>query len=337
MSDLISVVIPVYNVEKYLRQAIDSVLGQTYKDLEVILVDDGSPDRSPEICDEYRKHYDNIKVIHKQNAGLGMARNSGIEVATGSYIYFHDSDDYIAEDEIEKLYNAIKKYKVDICITGYTSVDDNGTILKIRKYKEEVFGGERARTEMLPRIIGSSPGKKDSFEMASAGTMYSMSVIRNNGIRFVSERELKNEDMVFNIDFLQYANGGCAIESTGQFYRDNPLSLSHKFIEDRFERDKEFHYKMKEKLQKLQYGQSVIERLQRNFFIHIMLDIRHANNKFNPHSYMEKYKSIKDICNDILVQETIKEFPCHELGWKQRVFLFLVRYRCAVALMLTLR
>lgn len=337
MSDLISVVIPVYNVEKYLRQAVDSVLNQTYKNLEIILVDDGSPDRCPEICDEYRKQYNKIKVIHKQNAGLGMARNSGIEIATGNYIYFHDSDDYIAEDEIEKLHNAIKKYEVDICITGYTSVDDDGNILNIRKYREEVFEGKRARTEMLPRIIGSSPGKKDSFEMASAGTMYAMSVIRKNGIRFVSERKLKNEDMVFNIDFLQYANGGCAIESTGQFYRHNPLSLSHKFMEDRFERDKEFHYKMKERLQKLEYDQSVIERLQRNFFIHIMLDIRHANNKFNPHSYAEKYRSIRNICNDNLVQETIKEFPCHELGWKQRIFLYLVEHRCTITLMLALR
>ena len=90
MSDLISVVIPVYNVEKYLRQAVDSVLNQTYKNLEIILVDDGSPDRCPEICDEYRKQYNKIKVIHKQNAGLGMARNSGIEIATGNYIYLHD-------------------------------------------------------------------------------------------------------------------------------------------------------------------------------------------------------------------------------------------------------
>lgn len=337
MNDLISVVIPVYNVEKYLSQAVDSVLNQTYRNLEIILVDDGSLDRSPEICDKYEKNYDNIKVIHKQNAGLGMARNSGIEIATGNYIYFHDSDDYIDRDEIEKLYIAIKKYMVDICITGYTSVDDDGNILNIRKYKEEIFKAETARTEMLPRIIGSSPGKKDSFEMSSAGSMYSMDVIKKNKIRFVSERELKNEDMVFNVDFLQYANGGCAINSTGQFYRNNPLSLSHKFMEDRFERDKKFHYKMKEKLQKLQYDESVIERLQRNFFIHIMLDIRHANNKFNPHSYMEKYKSVKNICNDNLVQKTIKEFPCHELGWKQQMFLFLVRYRCALMLMLLLR
>lgn len=329
-------IIPVYNVEKYLRKCVDSVLNQSYKNLEIILVDDGSLDRSPEICDEYRKRHSNIKVIHKQNAGLGMARNSGIDIAVGDYVYFHDSDDYIAEDEIEKLYSAIKKYAVDICITGYTSVDDDGNILKIRKYKEEVFKGDKARTEMLPRIIGSSPSKKDSFEMASAGTMYSMDVIKKNGIRFVSERELKNEDMVFNIDFLQYADGGCAIESTGQFYRNNPLSLSHKFMEDRFERDKKFHYKMKEKLQKLQYGQSVIERLQRNFFIHILLDIRHVNSRLNSYSYTEKYRGIKNICNDNLVQETIKEFPCYKLGWKQRIFLFLVRHKCVITIMLLL-
>lgn len=337
MSDLISVVIPVYNVEKYLRQAVDSIINQSYKNLEIILVDDGSSDNCGTICDEYKNKFGNVKVIHKENAGLGMARNSGIEIATGEYVYFHDSDDYIAEDEVEKLYNAIKKHGVDVAITGFTSVDDSGNILKIRKYKEEVFLGDKARTEMAPRLIGSAPDKKDSLEMASAGSMYSMRVIKKYKIRFVSERKLKNEDMVFNIDFLQYANGGCTVDSTGQFYRNNPESLSHRYQEDRFERDKEFYCGMLEKLNKFQYGHAVIQRLQRHFFIHILIAIKQINDKRGRYSFFERYRMTKKLCGDDLVQKVIEEYPCYRMGIKQRGFVLLVRHRVALILVIMVR
>lgn len=333
MKDLISVVIPVYNVEKYLREAVDSVIVQTYKNLEIILIDDGSPDNCGVICDEYQSKFSNIKVIHKENNGLGMARNSGIEIASGDYIYFLDSDDYIASDEIEKLHAAIIKNRVDMAITGFCSVDDNGNILKIRKYKAEVFSGEKARTEMAPRLIGSASGKKDSLEMAAAGSMYSMNVIKKYNIRFVSERKFKNEDMVFNIDFLQYANGGCVVDSTGQFYRNNPESLSHRYQEDRFERDKEFYYAMLEKLKDLHYDYTVIERLQRHLFIHVLIGIRQINDKRDMHTFSEKYRLIKKLCADDLVQTVVNEYPSHRLGFKQRGFVFLVKYKCALTLM----
>ena len=109
--ELISVVIPVYNVEKYLKRCVESVVNQTYKNLEIILVDDGSPDECPQICDKLSKEDERIKVIHKSNQGLGMARNTGIENATGKYICFFDSDDYVELTTIEKSYDSIKKIK----------------------------------------------------------------------------------------------------------------------------------------------------------------------------------------------------------------------------------
>ena len=96
MNPLVSVVVPIYNVEAYLDRCISSVVLQTYSNLEIILVDDGSPDRCPQICDDWARRDCRIKVIHKENAGLGMARNTGIEHATGSYVYFLDSDDYMS-------------------------------------------------------------------------------------------------------------------------------------------------------------------------------------------------------------------------------------------------
>ena len=100
MSDLISIIVPIYNVEKYLQECIESLLKQTYKNIEIILVDDGSPDNCPQICDEFLKKDKRIKVFHKVNGGLSDARNYGLERATGNYICFVDSDDFVTEDYI---------------------------------------------------------------------------------------------------------------------------------------------------------------------------------------------------------------------------------------------
>lgn len=121
---VISIIIPVYNVEKYLRRCIDSVIKQSYKNLEIILVDDGSPDNSGPICDEYAKKDVRIRVIHKANGGLSDARNAGLDIATGEYIGFVDSDDYIAEDMYELLLHNILEFDADIAICGYAHVYD---------------------------------------------------------------------------------------------------------------------------------------------------------------------------------------------------------------------
>ena len=110
----ISIIIPVYNVEKYLDRCIDSIINQSLKDIEIILVDDGSPDNCPQLCDEWAKKDSRIKVIHKENAGLGMARNTGMQHATGEYIAFIDSDDYVDLDMYAKLLEKAELHNADI-------------------------------------------------------------------------------------------------------------------------------------------------------------------------------------------------------------------------------
>lgn len=124
----ISVIIPVYNVEKYIRESIDSVINQTYKNLEIIIVDDGSTDTSGAICDEYINKDKRIKVIHQENKGLSGARNTGLDVATGKYIMFIDSDDTFKLDACENLYNYIEKTNADYVVGNYINMDEDGTI-----------------------------------------------------------------------------------------------------------------------------------------------------------------------------------------------------------------
>lgn len=125
---LISVILPIYNVEKVLRRSVDSVLAQTYGNIEVILVDDGSPDGCPEICDEYAKKDLRVRVIHQQNGGLSSARNRGIDESMGEFIAFVDSDDYVANDYIEFLYDLLSKNDADVSSCGAAVLNFNGRL-----------------------------------------------------------------------------------------------------------------------------------------------------------------------------------------------------------------
>lgn len=137
MNELITIIVPVYKVEDYLNRCVDSILRQTYRNLEIILVDDGSPDRCGEICDEYAELDRRVKVIHKENGGLSDARNVGIDIAQGSYISFIDSDDWIHDEYIERLYQLIRTTNSDISVCNFLRVSTE--ILADVRLNEEIY------------------------------------------------------------------------------------------------------------------------------------------------------------------------------------------------------
>ena len=163
MRDLITVVVPVYKVEKYIDRCVTSIINQSYKNLEIILVDDGSPDNCGKICDDYAKKDERIKVIHKENGGLSDARNAGINIAKGKYITFIDSDDYIKYDYVEFLYNLILKNNVKVSICSHTVLYDTG--LRIDKETEE-FSVLDAKTTIKRILYG------DSIDISAWAKMY---------------------------------------------------------------------------------------------------------------------------------------------------------------------
>lgn len=138
----ISIIVPVYQVEKYIRQCIDSILAQTFTDFELILVDDGSKDNSGKICDEYAERDKRIRVFHKENGGLSDARNIGLDNASGNYFMFVDSDDYISPDMTECLYKKIHKENADIAVCNYRYVFENGEKDFSTENKAEVLSGK---------------------------------------------------------------------------------------------------------------------------------------------------------------------------------------------------
>lgn len=146
--DLISIIVPVYNVEKYLEECVDSIINQTYKNLEIILVDDGSTDNSGKICDEYKEKDNRIVVIHKKNGGLSSARNEGMKYAKGAYLQFVDSDDYMDNDMVEMLYNMIITESADISMCSHYILK-NGNIYSDATNGKYVFSNEEALEELL--------------------------------------------------------------------------------------------------------------------------------------------------------------------------------------------
>lgn len=256
----LSVIVPVYNVEAYLDQCVQSLLGQTMKDLEIILVDDGSSDGCPIMCDNYASDYENIKVVHKANAGLGMARNSGLDVATGLYVTFIDSDDFLERDAYECACNLLKEYDLDEIRYQYCrfSLEDgivgsvsSGNCLfyndarTIRKIALEIFDKPADRSRACP------------YEFVSSCTgIYRRSIIEDYKLRFYSERKLISEDSIFNFDFLQHAQKVAVFPHTYYRYRVNAASLTNKLRLDRVEKAEVFTQFIVDRMKQNKYTES---------------------------------------------------------------------------------
>ena len=151
----VSIIVPIYKVEKYLDKCIKSIINQTYKDIEIILVDDGSFDNCPKICDKYKKIDNRIKVIHKKNGGLSDARNKGIDIACGTYILFVDSDDYIELDAVSYMVNYALKYEADIVSCYFNTYYENTNKIKkifYRKNNVKVYDRDSAMEKLLYNI-----------------------------------------------------------------------------------------------------------------------------------------------------------------------------------------
>lgn len=255
---VVSVIIPVYNVEDYLATCVESVLHQTLTDIEVILVDDGSPDRCPEMCDDFARKDSRVKVIHKKNAGLGYARNSGLEIARGRWICFVDSDDYIALNTLEVSVAIGEKSGADQVRYQPTTfpynkrpevktVDSTDDAVVLNTFPEKVFPMLKYITA-VPSIMDV-----DIAAVASAwGAIYRREPLIKSNVRFPSERELISEDNIFNLEYAAVCGPIAYTRNHFYFYRQNPVSLTS-FRRDRIERSATFCKHLQVRMQALGY------------------------------------------------------------------------------------
>lgn len=192
----ISVIIPVYKVESYLRQCVDSVLNQTYKDLEIILVDDGSPDGSPAICDEYAKIDNRVKVIHKNNGGLSDARNHGIAAATGDYVVCLDSDDWWTRADAIEGASSLLEEKPDILFFDRITYCDNGIVIHPKGMSLESINGLN-RSQALKKLM--SNGK---FIPSACNKFVKREIVTNGNVSF--KKGLVCEDIDWTYQMMPY-------------------------------------------------------------------------------------------------------------------------------------
>lgn len=233
----ISVIIPVYNTEQYLTECVNSVLLQSVDDIEIILVDDESPDNAGKLCDQLAAEYKNIKVIHKKNAGLGMARNSGLEIAEGRFVAFLDSDDYINEDYYKTMIVKADQLSADVCFSlGYHQFGSGASNeIRVDYLKDIVFETNDRCIKEMSRMISRSPQKDDGIFGSACFGIYRLDFLKINNIRFKSEREYISEDVWFNMDCFKVADCICYCDAIGYNYRYNESSLTREYRKNRFE------------------------------------------------------------------------------------------------------
>lgn len=223
--ELISIIIPIYNVEDYLSACIESIMKQTYNNLEIILVDDGSPDSSPEICDRYEKIDNRIKVIHQKNKGLSGARNTGIDVSKGKYLIFVDSDDTVESSMAEELYKCLKKYncKMAACNRNYV-FEDGTTICKTKDKINTVFEFGEAIKEM---------NKFYFFDMSAWAKIYDRELFAE--IRFPQGKLSEDYFVMYKLIDLAQKVGYTSLPLYNYLQRTSSISrnkkINHDFIE----------------------------------------------------------------------------------------------------------
>lgn len=212
MSSLVSVIVPVYNVEQYLDKCVESIINQTYGNIEIILVDDGSSDMSPYKCDEWRKKDSRVKVIHQSNQGVSVARNTGIEASTGEYLCFVDSDDYIENTLCERSINVFNDNDVEIVSFGVNQVK-NDRIIPYDNNLEGCFSSIQALHYLLKNVVGNYVWK----------SMYKKTIF--NSIRFPVNRNFEDIGITYKL-FLE-ANNIYFIKDLLYFYRYRSNSITN--------------------------------------------------------------------------------------------------------------
>mgnify|MGYP000597924654 FL=1 len=332
----ISVIVPVYRVEKYLGRCVNSLLGQTLSDIEIILVDDGSPDGCPALCDEFAKKDGRIKVLHKENEGLGLARNSGMSLAVGEYIAFVDSDDYVKSEMYRTLYEAAQRENADIamcglcCIGGIMSAKEND-VQNINCFDGyTVFDGKEGIDRLMLDISGALPKEdQDSrYGFSSVKNIYRKDVLEKNKIRFLSEKEVMSEDVFFLLDFLDKCE--CAVGVPGAFYCycRNGQSLSKSYRSDRFEKCRLIIDGINGVLSK-RMDESVYKIYTDRLFQAYARAACMQEIQFAPSNGIDKKeldRRLKAICNSNRLKTTLKNYPWHKLPFTQAAFAFTMRF-----------
>ncbi|MGE5627287.1 MAG: glycosyltransferase [Solirubrobacterales bacterium] len=336
----ISIIVPVYNVEKYLPRCMESLLNQTLKDIEIIMVDDGSKDGSGVLCDQYALTDSRVKVIHKKNGGLGYARNSGIEVAKGEFLAFADSDDYVSLEMYDRLYNSAINSNADTCICGSNRVYSNGTIGVFENPVEKGrYVKDKIMDSILINLIGAPPDYPydDYIGMPVWKGIYSRKIIDSSVLRFHSEREFISEDIIFQMDYYKCAESVAVIPDALYFHCENEFSLTTSYKPDRFKRYIDLYLELVKRACDMGIYENARLRIERTFIAASRICIIQEGANSNNIGKLKVLENINSICCDPILQNVLNNYPIFKLPVKQRIFSIFTKYRKSKILLLLVR
>ncbi len=333
----ISIIIPVYNVEKYIERCVGSLISQTLDELEIILVDDSSTDSSLEICKRLAESDSRIRVIHKENEGAGKARNAALEIARGEYIGFVDSDDFVEPDMFKTLYEKAEKYGSDLVMSGVLFVNGNmfskkgERVSKSYFEKDTHFESDEELKGLRMGIIGAKPEDADDskYGMSIWKNLFRAEIIKENNITFESEREILSEDALFMIDYISHIKKATGIKEAFYNYYRNEASISKSYKKDRFEKSLIFVSQVEKRflkdIPKSEYRIYIYRFWQAMCRVLCSQEIMYA--AANNIRYSKLKERLKAICTNPLTTEALKSYPLSTLPLKQRIFAYGVKWK----------
>lgn len=326
----LSIIIPVYNVRDYIIRCVQSLIKQSYNQYEIILVDDGSTDDSGSICDKLSQEHEKIMCLHKSNGGLASARNYGLEYATGDYVVFIDSDDWVSEDYFDVIIPHLKENRPDILKYGLQRIN-NGVIggASIPYYDEGVYTEVSLKENILPGAIGPVvlfDYSKDPVLSACTCALSRQFIIEKD-ISFKSEKEILNEDYLFCLTCLIAANTVEILHNTIYIYDYREGSLSKRYVENMVERKEKLAKAFKELLIK----EKIYDKFKNQYYANCIdgyyACIVNECSKWNTTG--NKNKQIQKILNRPGCVTAIKNYKKTSIKLRGKIIVFLMRVKAS--------
>lgn len=324
---LVTVVVPVYKVEKYLDHCVNSIVSQSYENLEIILVDDGSPDRCPEMCDRWAEKDSRIKVFHQENQGLSAARNVGIANATGQYICFVDSDDFIDVDMVRRTYELAEKEQAELVVFGMGHASEDGQVIgkDMPTPQEKTYRGCAVQEVFFPEIVSHNPetGKSFNVILSACVVLFSMELIRRADWKFASEREVLSEDVYSLLALYKDVQSVAVLEDALYFYRKNNMSISRSYRPDRFVRNREYYLKCLELCDGNGYSAEVRRRCKEPYLANVIASMKQVVAYYN--DYDKAKEELQVMINDDVFQQVLLEKKHDKEGFNKKMLYWAAR------------
>lgn len=322
----LSVIVPVYNAETYLKTCIESILNQSWKDFELLLIDDGSTDSSPQICDQFALHDHRVHVVHQKNAGAAAARNHGLDLASGSYITFVDSDDYIDSDMYEKMMSASFEFQCDLVICDCLKEFDSGAQVYTHALPGGFYDRSKMKSEYFPQLL-MTESVEYPVTISNCLLLVRKDVIQKHHIRYP-------KGIRFSEDLLFGAEVGYAADSiyymkryTPYHYRQNPASVTHSTYRDKWPMLLDLHQRIKKSFeQKNDFDFS--PQIDRCLLFFVYLAIGNLeSSELKPSVRRERTCEIlkNNVVHDMLKRIQISGL---KISWKLKLITYLYRWKC---------